>query len=809
MRKSRLKLLVSRSPTKKKIVWHDECKDSDRKSRVAGGVSSDRYEKARTAFVSMAKMREKGDDTAEGENKKGILKMAPPKKFSNLHEGGRRDERIRKSSPSSDESFGGFFQSRGRSKAPTDTSITSVDSNVSDPLGKSSSNLGMRSTRINRSKINRNGSNQLLNLGMSSTRINRSRSNRRLGANSSMMSIAESYSSSLYGFSVSKASLASFSRSEVMSWDNKKRDLYIFKRTLKRMRLSQARKRRHNVDSIQIFCRELRFKLNLKQNTQLIKWIGYMGSMRYARASRRRVHYDKLICSDIVDEGGESLDPRHRIREALWNNARVVVKLSKFRPGDKKTQWQILAETPKSHYVEVKIVYDGPPPLESKHVLMYGNHNGYEDAVHMVNEADGKFTATLKVPDGWKLKFFFDVDHNKQLSYSYDSENLEVRRGLIFEQNTKMCGTKHSAPEIEKEPNLLSMMEKKTLWNKILGNEVKKVKKLKRWRYQIPGLPEGENHDRLFSLDWREVQLNDVVPLAEDRKRIGEVMKLQWNNLQQIYKFHSCQREPLFYLSRMDFINLIGAQKMYDRKLKPSDTEDIFERVNIPEDYGSDSDMEGLEDGAKGGFNIVEQEDNPNTLFVRSEFLEALVRISLRKYPEMDAEVAFDTLLETYILKNEQRCVEEISKFRDLMTEPDVKAAFRPYLEKLYKRTFLKVAGLDHLEASEGSDTISWTEFSSFLRHRGFLATSKSISNRGLTRREASMSFGLPIEPKLSNALPEMEWAAFLEMLLRVSGFMFKNPKNSWPEVVKLMCKELSGNMGGHLRIHHGYKSLH
>jgi len=494
--------------------------------------------------------------------------------------------------------------------------------------------------------------------------------------------------------------------------------------------------------------------------------------------------------------------PNHLIRSEMWDGARLTVMLESHRRGTKKTHYQLLAETPKSQYREIQVVYNGYAP-EDGLVSMFGNHNGYACPVHMKNAEDGKFVAKVKVPPGWEFRFFFEVDKRKEIDRNYICEHADACLGISFEQNVIQVGELETPPP----PKVIDMLRglRHTKKKTEAVPEVKKRRR-KRWEYEIPSLPEGERFRNLFNRDWREVQLNDVVPDPEVRKKIAEIMKSHWNSLQQIFRWHAGVTDPVQYMTRMTFVNLIGAQKMYGKNLKPSDTEDIFERVNIPEDYGSDDELEGIGRDAAGGFEMVEQEDNPENLFVRSEFLEAVVRLALRKYPDMEPDMAFESILENYFLKNGQRCLDEIAKYRNIMNEKEVRDAFKPYLKQLYKRVFTQVAGLDFLEDEEEGETISFQEYGSYLRYKGLLATSKSTA-RGLTRREACLAFALPIEPDQFE--PQLKWDGFLEMVMRVAACLYKHSKNSYADAVRTACDEFVGRRGGHMKLHLGSLTVH
>eukprot|EP00954_Amorphochlora_amoebiformis_P015114 1184250-Amorphochlora_amoeboformis.AAC.1 len=98
------------------------------------------------------------------------------------------------------------------------------------------------------------------------------------------------------------------------------------------------------------------------------------------------------------------------------------------------------------------------------------------------------------------------------------------------------------------------------------------------------------------------------------------------------------------------------------------------------------------------------------------------------------------------------------------MADDSVRAAFEPYLERLYKSIFVEVASLDNLSSEDQLHSISFREYAAWLSFRGLLSRKTGY---GLTRRQASMAFALPIEPYFMT--PELHWGSFLECLARIA----------------------------------------
>jgi len=586
-------------------------------------------------------------------------------------------------------------------------------------------------------------------------------------------------------------------------------DLKMFKRHIRKKRFELAAKLQHHLEVFYVHVREYKFALKPGKGTQDFRWVGSVAAFRYAKHSRLRDHSNKYVVSNIKGDDGELIYPSRKLRETLWNKATVTVELKRYKPGDKKTVWQLFAETPKECYKKIEIVYDGPMPEEhSGGVQMHSNHNGYDHHIRMVKSDDGKtYRKTICVPPGLELNFFFEVNKRLELSHAYKKERKKVASQMQLVQNVLRTAN-DPPPVFNHHVDLLREFEKID-WG--LGkekncdedDEEKKRRLRKReWEYKIPSLPKGSLYDELFANDWREIQLNDVIPDPAARRRVCLVLKNYWNPLQQIFRYNSSQRTPVQFMSKLDYMNFLGALKMYDKLITPSDAEHIFTRVNVPEDYGSDDELEGIGGAFKGGFNMTEQEDNPNNMFVRSEFLESLVRISLRKFPppDFDEEVGLEKFLEEYVLKREKHCIEEIEKYRLLMQEEEVKEAFAPYLERLHKEVYQVVAGLDGFE--DADNAISYREYASWLCFKN-LAASKTV--QGINRRQAAMIFSLPIEPL--QTIPHLVWDSFLEMLTRLAMALFKTHDSSTGDAIQKIIECVLGGRRRQNRVmavHHG-----
>lgn len=560
---------------------------------------------------------------------------------------------------------------------------------------------------------------------------------------------------------------------------------------------------------LQVSVRDREFKIKLRKSNNTFKWLGYVAAARYARESKLLIHPDKLVCSSMAAlNTGNYMHPKYKIREHCAEGEKIMVTLTRFRDGDRKSQWQVYAETSESDYVPVEVVYNGERPTDGQGVHLHSNHDMYNRSIRMKD--DGKKISTLiHVPPGAELNFFFEVNGTKRLSSNYDKRTRHLYLGkMSFEQNIKSVPESDLKGPLWRPVNLLRGMDK---WMKEDPTPPpQRPPKPKPWTYQVPNTPKGTNFDEVFTKDWREIQLNDVVPSPEARRAIASVLRENWGALQQIFRYISCHKEPIQFMSQMQFISFMGQLKIYDSNFRPSDAEDVFKRVNIEEDYGSDDSLEGIRGNAEtariGGFSLSGDDENPDNMFIRSEFLESLIRVALRKFPDEDEEDAVEEML-GIVKKKNQTAINEMARVRAMMHTDEVRDAYVPYLKKLYK-VYLKCAGLDQLESREELELISYREYGTWMRFHGLLATSENkhhAKGLGLTRREATLAFGLAMIPDKAS----LNWPCFLEMTVRVAEKMFKGVSigEACTRLLTYLCKTKTSHLG--LKIHLGSLTIH
>eukprot|EP00469_Lotharella_globosa_P016059 CAMPEP_0167820530 /NCGR_PEP_ID=MMETSP0112_2-20121227/6156_1 /TAXON_ID=91324 /ORGANISM="Lotharella globosa, Strain CCCM811" /LENGTH=669 /DNA_ID=CAMNT_0007721125 /DNA_START=246 /DNA_END=2255 /DNA_ORIENTATION=+ len=544
-----------------------------------------------------------------------------------------------------------------------------------------------------------------------------------------------------------------------------------------------------SITSIKIHVRELRFSQKLTTLDVNFQWVGNVAKLKYVSHTRFRLRPDEVEAVEVLDARGNVMMPLWKLtlhKDATEDGLTVILKrLSKSEHFT--GMWHLQATSPESTWCDVDIYYDGG--LGSNQIVnLFSNLNSFTKPITMrYDKKTGKTIARVRVPPQAKLRFFFQGQNGERtvegevkvnnVIKKYDIvENARWRNGQYRTMNEILVEAKKEdeGKEDRSAKMHLVKLERKA---RPVQKEIMEHKKVEEdempdlWGYQIVGVPSGQDLEDLFQKDWREVQLNDVIPDPEERRGIRQVMMTHWIALQQIFRAYCCRKKPVLHLDNNAFSMMIGKLRIYDKKnLTVSTVSQIFIRVNIEEDYGSDEDIVGT--GGQEGMQIVEDEDNPDNLFIRSEFLEALVRVAIARWPKREPREAYRILLEKYLLRSEEEILREMRTPRELMALAEIKNVFSPYLKRLYKLVFFPVSMMDeeHKHKENRRDDVA-TASISFDEFQIWLKATMFVEKHNLKLRDAFKCYCYPTEPRFTGGIEdtEMRWPHFLEMLVRLA----------------------------------------
>eukprot|EP00466_Bigelowiella_natans_P010451 jgi/Bigna1/130890/aug1.12_g5598 len=560
---------------------------------------------------------------------------------------------------------------------------------------------------------------------------------------------------------------------------------------------------RTSLHSITIHVRDHVFEQRLNHLHPNFKWIGNVARMRYAVNSRLRVKPDEYEVTMVTDCTGNALMPNWDIKDHLAQvSGGIWVELQRRHPGiahfmSDCTIWYLAATVPRKEWVELEITYN-EKAFEA--VSCYTNLDFFAKPNAMAMRKRGLWAVKVLAPAEARVHFFFKGRGVKTVINKYAKARARFRGRKLKKVNeivAKKQAKKHKESpwdEYQKrqtytDPN--SSTDQEYASDTGSGGDEEEVD----WKFDIPECPQGAHLAALLQKDWREseyrnfdrpwlsydslavmmqMQLNDVVPQPGDRKEIRKVLEKFWNPLQQIFRAYACRKQPIFVMDQNSFSMMIGNLKLYDKRFTVSHVSQIFLRVNIEEDYGSDEEQVGVD--LKNGMLLANDDANPDNAFIRSEFLEALVRVALAKWPRKAPAAAYERLITRSLLVKEQAILDEINGVRNLMNTGGVRRIFAPHLERIFGLVFLPVTMLDEAMKSErgrrgdiASAALSLEELYSF--HNAVKLPKRS----GLNMREAFKAYAMPIEPRLAGGRglvkedAEMRWPQFLAMLVRLA----------------------------------------
>mmetsp|Transcript_9569 Transcript_9569/g.18150 ORF Transcript_9569/g.18150 Transcript_9569/m.18150 type:complete len:653 (-) Transcript_9569:329-2287(-) len=140
--------------------------------------------------------------------------------------------------------------------------------------------------------------------------------------------------------------------------------------------------------------------------------------------------------------------------------------------------------------------------------------------------------------------------------------------------------------------------------------------------YTVPEL-DKETEKAMFEEDWDNVQLNDCIPEESKREEIKVLLEQEgwyWN-IRWCFAMNSLTTPPPEFMNSVEFAGAVRNCKLVDNLINKSYLSRLFVRVNIEEEYDE-----------SGAMILVDSEDNPDNMFTRSEFFEAMIRLSLQKW---------------------------------------------------------------------------------------------------------------------------------------------------------------------------------
>jgi hypothetical protein len=163
--------------------------------------------------------------------------------------------------------------------------------------------------------------------------------------------------------------------------------------------------------------------------------------------------------------------------------------------------------------------------------------------------------------------------------------------------------------------------------------------------------------------------------------------------------------------------------------------------------------------------SMADDPDNPDNQFTRSEFMEALVRMSIFKYKDRQYDNAADKLerlLVRHILPRAlDRSITAAPTLRGDILHPDVQAVYRRYCPRLYQ---MFLAYSTKPGVSTGLlPAFSSKKYESFLKDFGLIGAT-------LSRRAALVAFALARDEHDEQSM--LKYPSYLELIARLAATM-------------------------------------
>lgn len=554
------------------------------------------------------------------------------------------------------------------------------------------------------------------------------------------------------------------------------------------------------VVQVMLQVRDLKTPFYVGGGRQTFKWLAYAAKFRYSQKHKYQIHPDKMVVADVIDEESRrSLMPLESICSRVSDNSRIYIRL---RPAPREnevyvpTTWETIAYTPPVLWTWVWVKPNfSPDPWEELaekarvaakaagarvsrdgkedtrnpfEIRLHCNVNGWWDAlpVSIQQRKDKSWSVRSKImcPPQTELQFYFTFDGEKKLAANYETKtgNPGGRPTEINYYKPKMTAVR-IRDAVAKQRNagaqdLVEADDSESDDEEYVEQEIKFE--------HVEDLSEDEKKLG-FENDWDEVQLLDIVRAAEDRDAIKGIVKRCWMALRDIFQCIAGLTAPVEFMTSLQFIKFCRESRLFRFGLNSTLASIIFKRVNIMEDF----DEADVNRDVRGGLNIVEDDSNPESLFVRSEWIESLVRIA--DYWDMKNTgivEKFNSVLRAVRRKWDPEVKKMLEIRENIRIDLQYQRAFEPNIERIFI-LFEAYASLGKTVAD--TPTLSEKEFEQFTKQFNLNLLSNYIKPRMMPQIYA-YSQGPSLEDDRGY---QTEFAEFTEILARTAILAFPRAK--------------------------------
>lgn len=551
---------------------------------------------------------------------------------------------------------------------------------------------------------------------------------------------------------------------------------------------------------VKVKVREQTFDIECGKGLQNLKWLSFVATRTYA-SNYPQYHYEQFsainVRSPLYPQG---LQPTDIVATKFRSGNLVIVDLIGPRKGPyddsfrRLTLWEYCLLSPDADKVHVDIKIDLQNQSVAEVPVLTGSFNAWQERVPLSKRKTGVWGWSADLPAGMQLSFQFMVDGLVKLSDEYPVVKDEAKSADV-----NIYQVAHPASDDMSSSNAL-LSSTGTLFGggfksfNSTGTLMPGVRSVSRAgmdgtdgkdgkgrrdsdgktqeKSKNPPLTHSttqEEQDKMFELDWKEVQLHDVVRKEDQRLYIKEHAREHYKSLRNLFRYYSsqCGTDRMDVMNMVKFIQLCHQSKIPDSTVTVTRLSEIFRRVNVEEHF-DEKKLQGMNNrkSLAGAMEIKNDPYNPNNMFVRGEFCEALVRIAIIKWKNLSPPDAFEKLLNEHVIAH----AEDITKKTDLRAllseDQNVRSLFEKY-SKYLQKAFTRYAAADKSGPSDQNmSTMNLKEFKQLLQE--FRLLDHALSNRAVFSAFA-LSQEEVADPSKESDLYEMIYPEFLEALVRLA----------------------------------------
>ncbi len=490
---------------------------------------------------------------------------------------------------------------------------------------------------------------------------------------------------------------------------------------------------RSDVNTIRVKIGETELRIPVNGGDQNIKWLASTARYLYVKRHPYLSYPEQFVATNVIEEKtGLTLMPLQAINERLEDRDQVKVVIKKKggssagRPrvrkssireaesgsatgpsrNSSKTLWELCANTPTPEWQLVRLdpkfergVFALPSSddeddggdemgastgggatdddaegdedeeeedmfLQKPDAYLHTNLNGFHGRQQV--EVKGKtrkrlhIEVLLFVPREAEIEFYFEISGKKVLASNYPVDNRRIA-GKPVGVNT------HRVERVRARAGGSSGVAQNARVRVVDRKDAPQEIEL------VQNFDESELSD-MSLVDLGEIQIADLGLEAKAKEKVDSIITDNYAMLRNTFQLLAGRTDPVEYMSIVDFIEFLAETKLYLHGMTKTLASVIFRRVNVMERAQGDSKLDGL------SFSVVIDESNPRNYFVRSEWIESLVRVAEKWDIDIPVSDRFSRLVHAVKQRWSRPVSNMLSPRKTLANDAAARSVFRPYL---------------------------------------------------------------------------------------------------------------------------------